>query len=764
METRNQAKKSTAFSKTSNKSASAPHNVADLSANRNVPFQLKKSDNLQTSRYTPPSQRREEVAKRKKDADEAKQKELEETNKKKRRLESAKDLTPYQKKLEEAKEQAISQGKFKASCCSRRDDGTIQLEGVLRGCSPFALEFEVSDDQHDEVRSTHQSVNINPSQSSTADCTTSNVDQNPVGIRSMTPDPTPSQETAKVVTQSIESPYVAKESLQPLNQGLVTPTVIAETQLDTTSVIRTEVNPIPTELAPTLASVDVQGNPVSREKSNDRLRVVTPSALTINVAPDPLPLIVETSIPNQVLAPVPSLLVEALVRNQSPDPAPSLGVEASVTSQNLAPVLSLVSETLVQIPVPPVVVETLAQIQNPAPTQNQNRAPVSPLVGGEANENSRIKKTRDLHEEMLMLDDTILALGMLDHHVSFVEDCIREMVYPLGLKAFVPCAVFRSNNALKKEWKKILHATSTELLALCRMHYRRTEVAIMKDLAELKLKGESLKGEDRIKWEMRECNAWRESEVRSKKLNERRKKKLKHTQRVHMEGRIFTEHCLVEHPVAEHVQERNVATEKTASSNQDVLRENDVSEVVHVQERNVAKDKTASSNQDVLGENDVSEVEKSPARTVTLAVGENSVLVNQSHSRSTNVGTVQCTESSCIPPNAETSLPESNEPPPPASSHRNNDVLQPSNTHPLNKVPPAPHNVCRVEVRPVRKFRWLPYGNYNVRHPYWEAICWEKYQRQNRSNHWTNHPTDYRYRRKPWEYVPQRFYGRNQYF
>ena len=194
------------------------------------------------------------------------------------------------------------------------------------------------------------------------------------------------------------------------------------------------------------------------------------------------------------------------------------------------------------------------------------------------------------------------------------------------------------------------------------------------------------------------------------------------------------------------------------------IRENDVSEVVHVQERNVAKDKTASSNQDVLGENDVSEVEKSPARTVTLAVGENSVLVNQSHSRSTNVGTVQCTESSCIPPNAETSLPESNEPPPPASSHRNNDVLQPSNTHPLNKVPPAPHNVCRVEVRPVRKFRWLPYGNYNVRHPYWEAICWEKYQRQNRSNHWTNHPTDYRYRRKPWEYVPQRFYGRNQYF
>lgn len=218
--------------------------------------------------------------------------------------------------------------------------------------------------------------------------------------------------------------------------------------------------------------LDVQGDPVAREKPSERSRVVTPSVLTNDVAPDPVPLIVETSIPNQSLAPVPSLLVEALVQNHSPDPAPSVGVGASVPSQNLAPVLSSVTETSVQqhslIPVPSVIVEALAQNQNPAPvppvvvvasTQNQNVAPVSPLVEGVANEDSRIKKTFDLHEELLILEDTILALGMLDHHVSFVEDCIHEMVYPLGLKAFVPCAVFRSNNALKKEWKKVLHAT-----------------------------------------------------------------------------------------------------------------------------------------------------------------------------------------------------------------------------------------------------------------------------------------------------------------
>ncbi|KAL5514932.1 hypothetical protein EMCRGX_G000016 [Ephydatia muelleri] len=523
----------------------------------NYQCMLKNSDSLQTSRYTPPSQRREELAKRKKDADEAKQKELEETRKKKRLLESAKDLTPYQKKLEEAKERAISQGKFTASCCSRREDGTIQLEGVLRGCSPFALEFEVSDDQHDDIGSTHQSVNTNPSQSSTADCVTSNLDQNPVGVRSLILNPNPSQETAKI-------------GAVLTNNGAV---------------------------------------------------------LTNNVAPDSVPLIVETSIPNHSLAPVPSLLVEALVQNHSPDPAPSIGVGASVPSQNLAPVLSSVTETSVQqhslIPVPSVIVEALAQNQNPAPvppvvvvasTQNQNVAPVSPLVEGVANEDNRIKKTFDLHEELLILEDTILALGMLDHHVSFVEDCIHEMVYPLGLKAFVPCAVFRSNNALKREWKKVLHATSTELLALCKLHYRRTEVAIRKDLAELKLKGESLKGDDRIKWEMRECNAWRESEFRSKKMNEKRKKKLKHTKTIHMEGRIFTEHCLVERPVVEHVQ--------------------------------VAKEKTVSSNQDVLRENDVSEVEKSPARTVTLASEENGVLVNQSHSRSANIGSVQRREES----------------------------------------------------------------------------------------------------------------------
>lgn len=39
---------------------------------------------------------------------------------------------------------------------------------------------------------------MNPSQSSTADCVTSNLDQNPVGVRSLILNPNPSQETAKI--------------------------------------------------------------------------------------------------------------------------------------------------------------------------------------------------------------------------------------------------------------------------------------------------------------------------------------------------------------------------------------------------------------------------------------------------------------------------------------------------------------------------------------------------------------------------------------
>ena len=139
---------------------------------------------------------------------------------------------------------------------------------------------------------------------------------------------------------------------------------------------------------------------------------------------------------------------------------------------------------LVQSPIPP----------NPNPNLN-----VDVEVRG--------KETFDLQEDLTRLERTILALGVLDHHVAFVEDCVRESVYPLGLRAFVPCAVFRSNNALKKQWKQILHATSLEPLALCRTHYKITEVEIKKELAELSLRGESLKGEDRIEWKMRECNA-----------------------------------------------------------------------------------------------------------------------------------------------------------------------------------------------------------------------------------------------------------------
>ena len=97
------------------------------------------------------------------------------------------------------------------------------------------------------------------------------------------------------------------------------------------------------------------------------------------------------------------------------------------------------------------------------------------------------------------------------------------------------------------------------------MHYRRTEAEIKKELGELKMRGEGLKGEDRIEWEMKECNAWKVNEVRTKKLDETRKKKVKHAKTMHKEGRIFTENCLIERPPVGTSNSRRVAETKTVT-------------------------------------------------------------------------------------------------------------------------------------------------------------------------------------------------------
>jgi len=66
----------------------------------------------------------------------------------------------------------------------------------------------------------------------------------------------------------------------------------------------------------------------------------------------------------------------------------------------------------------------------------------------------------DLKSELNRLEKTIHDSCMLEHHLAFTDECIKENVYPLGLKAYV---VFKANDALKKEWKRVLHATSLEL-------------------------------------------------------------------------------------------------------------------------------------------------------------------------------------------------------------------------------------------------------------------------------------------------------------
>ena len=162
---------------------------------------------------------------------------------------------------------------------------------------------------------------------------------------------------------------------------------------------------------------------------------------------------------------------------------------------------------------------------------------------------------------------------MLEHHLAFTDECIKENVYPLGLKAYV---VFKANDALKKEWKRVLHATSLELLALCKRHYSRAQGEIKQVLAALKEMCGNLKGEERIEWEMGECAALKQEQLMSKQLGETRKKKIKRAKTIHKEGRIFTEHCLVEQGPTKtvHSEKRGVTQMSGKPTTQNVLADN----------------------------------------------------------------------------------------------------------------------------------------------------------------------------------------------
>ena len=131
--------------------------------------------------------------------------------------------------------------------------------------------------------------------------------------------------------------------------------------------------------------------------------------------------------------------------------------------------------------------------------------------------------------------------------------------------------------------------------------------------------------------------AWKVSEVRSKKLDETRKKKVKHAKTMHKEGRIFTENCLIERP--------SVGTSNS---------------------RRGAETKTVTKSHAVRSENVIGEVEKNRQGTTTIASVEKEVELCQSDVRATTVEAAQRSQGPSIPPRVTTPLFESSDLPPPS--------------------------------------------------------------------------------------------------
>ena len=160
METRNQAKKTGVGNRVSNKSAPS---VSELLCNKNGSSTQKNAPVLQLCRQTPPTQKIADVEKRKKFDEDTRRKEAEE-NKKKMQKERNEDLLRYNERLEVAKRDAIKEGRFKAANNSIREDGSIQLEGVDRGLSPFALELDLHDDLSNYTSCTPLRMEVDSSQ------------------------------------------------------------------------------------------------------------------------------------------------------------------------------------------------------------------------------------------------------------------------------------------------------------------------------------------------------------------------------------------------------------------------------------------------------------------------------------------------------------------------------------------------------------------------------------------------------------------------
>ena len=100
-------------------------------------------------------------------------------------------------------------------------------------------------------------------------------------------------------------------------------------------------------------------------------------------------------------------------------------------------------------------------------------------------------------EELLKeLADTSFINQIASHHWTFLDSCIANNVYPLGMKVFVPCAVYKANDDLRKQWKVILNNTALELVDVCRKHYDKLINSSTDKINQLHVKGEQLRSEE----------------------------------------------------------------------------------------------------------------------------------------------------------------------------------------------------------------------------------------------------------------------------
>ncbi|KAL5509633.1 hypothetical protein EMCRGX_G005033 [Ephydatia muelleri] len=173
-----------------------------------------------------------------------------------------------------------------------------------------------------------------------------------------------------------------------------------------------------------------------------------------------------------------------------------------------------------------------------------NRAEKERKSGSSPPPKDELGSTEELLKE---LADTSFINQIASHHWTFLDSCIANKVYPLGMKAFVPCAVYKANDDLRKQWKVILNNTALELVEVCRKHYEKLINSSTDKINQLYVKGEQLRSEeDRVKFQRKRATIEEEVKRRENEMSKSRRKKLQNTIRKHKEGRVFVENCLVE--------------------------------------------------------------------------------------------------------------------------------------------------------------------------------------------------------------------------